>query len=65
LNATISPTGSSPSRDDKREIFRARDAQKIADTELGFHPEYAAVNIEPPTTAQHAGAPQRRSLTLG
>jgi len=30
-------------KDDKREIFRAAaDAQRIADMELGFHPDYAA-----------------------
>src|ERR1700686_3021453 len=41
-----------PLKDDKREIFRAAaDAQKIADVELGFHPAYAAVNIEPATPA--------------
>jgi antirestriction protein ArdC len=32
-----------PLKDDKREIFRAAaDAQRIADMELGFHPDYAA-----------------------
>ena len=32
-----------PLKEDKREIFRAAaDAQKIADMELGFHPDYAA-----------------------
>ena len=34
-------------KDDKREIFRAAaDAQKIADMQLGFHPDYAAT-LEP------------------
>ncbi len=33
-----------PLKDDKREIFRAAaDAQRIADIELGFHPDYAAL----------------------
>jgi antirestriction protein ArdC len=32
-----------PLKEDKREIFRAAaDAQRIADMELGFHPDYAA-----------------------
>jgi antirestriction protein ArdC len=32
-----------PLKDDKREIFRAAaDAQRIADMELGFHPDYVA-----------------------
>jgi len=38
-------------KDDKREIFRAAaDAQRIADMELGFHPDYAA-EIQPEPTA--------------
>ena len=38
-----------PLKDDKREIFRAAtDAQRIADMELGFHPDYAAhIQTEP------------------
>jgi len=33
-------------KDDKREIFRAAaDAQRIADMELGFHPDYAATML--------------------
>ncbi len=40
-----------PLRDDKREIFRAAaDAQRIADMELGFHPDYAAQIDAVPTT---------------
>jgi antirestriction protein ArdC len=55
-----------PLRDDKREIFRAvADAQKIADMELGFHPDYAAVNIEPPTPASPAPRTHGRRLTHG
>jgi antirestriction protein ArdC len=39
-------------KDDKREIFRAAaDAQRIADMELGFHPEYATrTQMEPRAT---------------
>jgi antirestriction protein ArdC len=42
-----------PLKEDKREIFRAAaDAQKIADMELGFHPDYAAqMQAEPATPA--------------
>ena len=42
-----------PLKDDKREIFRAAaDAHRIADMELGFHPDYAAqVEAEPTTPA--------------
>jgi len=40
-------------KDDKREIFRAAaDAQRIADMELGFHPDYAAsLQVEPDSPA--------------
>lgn len=39
-----------PLKEDKREVFRAAaDAQKIADMELGFHPEYAARMQSEPT----------------
>jgi antirestriction protein ArdC len=42
-----------PLKEDKREIFRAAaDAQRIADMELGFHPDYAAlVQSQPETPA--------------
>jgi antirestriction protein ArdC len=41
-------------KDDKREIFRAAaDAQRIADMELGFHPDYAAqMQAEPKSPAR-------------
>jgi len=41
-------------KDDKREIFRAAaDAQRIADMELGFHPDYAAqMEAEPKAPAR-------------
>jgi len=40
-----------PLKEDKREIFRAAaDAQRIADMELGFHPDYAAQIIAEPET---------------
>ena len=47
-----------PLREDNREIFRAAaDAQRIADMELGFHPEYAAQieSEERPATSRQAG----------
>jgi antirestriction protein ArdC len=38
-------------KNDKREIFRAAaDAQRIADMELGFHPDYAAQMVAEPKT---------------
>jgi antirestriction protein ArdC len=48
-------------KDDKREIFRAAaDAQRIADMELGFHPDYAArMQAEP-----NVPAPMRREAAL-
>jgi antirestriction protein ArdC len=50
-----------PLKDDKREIFRAAaDAQRIADMELGFHPDYAA-QMEAEITAP---APVRRGAAL-
>ena len=55
-----------PLKEDKREIFRAAaDAQRIADMELGFHPAYAAANIEPETPAPLAPATQRQGLSPG
>ena len=40
-----------PLKEDKREIFRAAaDAQRIADMELGFHPDHAAQIDTGPTT---------------
>lgn len=46
-----------PLKDDKREIFRAAaDAQRIADMELSFHPDYAAqVECEPKPPAPRSG----------
>jgi len=44
----ISPNWIKPLKEDKREIFRAAaDAQKIADMQLRFHPDYAAQIDEP------------------
>jgi antirestriction protein ArdC len=55
-----------PLKDDKREIFRAAaDAQRIADMELAFHPDYAArIQSEPtvPTPGSHMPQP---SFTAG
>jgi antirestriction protein ArdC len=53
-----------PLKDDKREIFRAAaDAQRIADLELSFHPDYAA-EVE---LTRERPAPQmsQQKLTLG
>ena len=46
-----------PLKDDKREIFRAAaDAQRIADMQLGFHPDYAAqAELDLPRPAPHTG----------
>jgi antirestriction protein ArdC len=44
-------------KDDKREIFRAAaDAQRIADMQLGFHPDYAVqAELDLPRPAPHTG----------
>ena len=51
-----------PLKDDKREIFRAAaDAQRIADMELGFHPDYVAqmeTDISAPARARHREHPR-------
>jgi antirestriction protein ArdC len=54
-----------PLKEDKREIFRAAAAQKIADMQLRFHPAYAAQIDEPATPAPVANARYGRSLTPG
>jgi antirestriction protein ArdC len=50
-----------PLKDDKREIFRAAaDAQRIADMELSFHPDYAAqAELDLTRPAPHATANRR------
>lgn len=55
-----------PLKDDKREIFRAAaDAQKIADMELGFHPDYAAQAELDPVTPPTPYGTTRSRLTPG
>jgi len=53
-----------PLKEDKREIFRAAaDAQRIADMELGFHPDWAAANLEPAPPARPGPVRQGASAT--
>jgi antirestriction protein ArdC len=55
-----------PLKDDKREIFRAAaDAQRIADMELSFHPDYAAQAELDLTTPSAARNGTRSHLTPG
>jgi antirestriction protein ArdC len=56
-----------PLKDDKREIFRAAaDAQRIADMELGFHPEYSAqLQVDPEAPAPFAREAQRQGPMPG
>jgi antirestriction protein ArdC len=55
-----------PLKEDKREIFRAAaDAQRIADMQLGFHPDYAAQFDQPAIPAPIAPARYARKLTAG
>ena len=55
-----------PLKEDKREIFRAAaDAQRIADMQLGFHPDYAPQIDEPATPAPIPNPRYGRSLTPG
>ena len=54
-----------PLKEDKREIFRAAaDAQRIADMQLGFHPDYAA-QLDQPATPAPVRAIYGRKLTAG
>jgi antirestriction protein ArdC len=65
-----------PLKDDKREIFRAAaDAQRIVDTILGFHPDFAlrtqaerkpenAQSIDQPTRSVTIGMPNATPATL-
>ena len=54
-----------PLKEDKREIFRAAaDAQRIADMQLGFHPDYAA-QLDQPATPAPVRAIYGRRLTAG